>query len=203
MILDFAEFKSELYTASRVTLDAIRNDCKAEHLYSFALVTTPLFGYVFPNANTAEGLLEASKQYLADTQDFNGEIEMAMKYGRWEPTAFWRFFGRHDGPFGKVNSMLEAINMENALCMLPETDFRPTITKLEDILFDVLSELRSDGCFEGNLEEIYVNICYQDQDYEDLCRCALRVNSRSVSNRMRNDLSDVLHFWQSKQKDQN
>ncbi len=199
-ILDFVNFEKELYKASSQTIDAIWKDSQNESLYSFALVTTGLFGYIFPNANTEECLQEEAKQYTLQTQDFNGQIEMAMKYGRWEPTAYWRFFKKHYAPFEKVNNMLEESNIQDSLCKLPDNEFDATTTKIEEIMLDVLNKLREDGCFRKNQENFYINICYQDQTFEDLHRCALRVNSFKICDNMWNDLSDVMNFWSSKRQ---
>ncbi len=201
MLLDIADLKKEAYAASRAVLESIRAGCGGEHLYSFALVTTGLFGYVFPNANTEEQLLTASERYIAETKDFDGQIDMAMKYGRWEPTAFWRFHGKHNDAFGKLNAMLDAASMEQALCKLPKEEFGAATGQLESALLDVLKKLRSDGCFGKNPDGFYANICYQDQAYQDLYRCALRVNSGVICQQMGSDLDDVLAFWRLKKGD--
>ena len=201
-ILDFVTFEKELYKASCQAIDAIRKDSQNKHLYSFALVTTGLFGYIFPNANTEEWLLEEAKQYILKAQHhtFNGQIEMAVKYGRWEPTAYWRFFQKHYDCFEKVNSILEEVNIQDSLCKLSDIEFSATTTKIEDIMLGVLNRLREDSYFGKDQEKFYANICYQDQTFEDLHRCALRVNSGEVCNRMWNDLSDVMNFESSKKQ---
>jgi hypothetical protein len=199
-ILDFVNFEKELYKASIQTIDAIWKDSQNENLYCFALVTTGLFGYIFPNANTEEFLQEQAKQYILETQDFNRQIEMAMKYFRWEPTAYWRFFKKHYAPFEKVNKILEESNIQDSLCKLSDIEFDKTTAKIEDIMFDVLNKLREDGYFGKNQENFYTNICYQDQSFKDLYRCALRVNSSEICNSMWNDLSDVINFWSSKRQ---
>jgi hypothetical protein len=198
MLLDIAELKKEAYSASRTALDAIRSECAGERLYSFALVTTGLFGYVFPTANTEERLRLASERYISETKDFDGQIDMAMKYGRWEPTAFWRCHGKHNEAFRQVNALLDAAGMEQALCKLPKDEFAMATRDLESALLDVLKKLRSDGCFGTDPDAFYANICYQDQAYQDLYRCALRVNAGVVCQQMGRDLDDVLAFWRLK-----
>jgi Domain of unknown function (DUF4303) len=192
MILAFVTFEKELYKASCEALDAIKKDCQNEQLYSFALVTTGLFGYVFPNANTEEGIIAGAK-------GFRGQLEIALKCNRWEPSPTWRFFKKHYESFEKINNMLDEVNMENALCKLPKVEFRPTRAKLEDSLFSVLNKLRKDGLFGKDNDKFYANISYQDQTLVDLHRCALRVNFIEVCNTMQNDLSDVEKFWDSEQ----
>lgn len=199
-ILDFVTFEKELYKASCLAIDAIRKDSQNEHLYSFALVTTGLFGYIFPNANTEEWLQQKAKQYILQTQDFNGQIEMAVKYGRWEPNAYWRFFQKHNDCFQKVNNILEEVNIQDSLCKLSDMEFVVTTNKIEDVMLGVLNRLREDSYFGKDQEKFYVNICYQDQTFEDLHRCALRVNSAEVCDIMWNDLSDVMNFGRSKKQ---
>ncbi len=201
MLLDVAELKKETYTASRRVLAAIQAECAGERLYSFALVTTGLFGYIFPNANTEQRLRAASERYIAETKDFDGQISMAMKYGRWEPTAFWRFHGTHREEFGRVNAMLDSAGLEHALCELPKDEFEVATKQLEEALLDVLKKLRSDGCFGAEPDAFYANVCYQDQAYHDLYRCALRVNSGVICQQMGSDLDEVLAFWRMKKGD--
>ncbi len=201
MLLDIDRFRNEVYSASQRTLEAIRTECQGEHLYAFALITTGLFGSVLPNANTEERLRTASGRYIAETKDFDGQVEMALKYGRWEPTAFWRFYGQHGNEFEKVNAMLQAADLEQALCRLPKQEFATATHEIEDALLDVLKKLRSDGCFGHDPDGFYVNVCYQDQAYQDLYRCALRVNSGRVCSQLASDLDDVLRFWRMKQGD--
>ncbi len=198
MILDFVTFENEVYKASCKALDAIKKDCPNEHLYSFALVTTGLFGYIFPYANTDEGIITGAEYDAANAKGFQGQLEIALKCNRWEPSPTWRFFNKHHESFDKVNDMLEEANIQDALCKLPPVEFDSTATKMEDILFNVLNRLRKDGHFGKENDKFYANISYQDQTLEELHRCALRVNSTDLCDSMRNDLSDILRFWYSK-----
>jgi hypothetical protein len=94
--------------------------------------------------------------------------------------------------------MLEKANVQDELCKLSDVDFDLTTTKIEDCLFNVLKRMRAEGCFGTDQDKFYLNISYQDQSYEDLHRCALRVNSSGMCTNMRNDLSAVLKLWDSK-----
>ena len=194
MILDFVSFEREVFKASCKALDAIKKDCANEHLYSFALVTTGLFGYIFPNANTEEGIIAGAEYDAENAKGFHGQLEIALKCNRWEPSPTWRFFKKYDDSFNEINNMLTEVNIENALCKLSDTEFDSTIEKLEDTLFNVLNRLREDGHFGKENDKFYTNISYQDETFEELYRCALRVNSTELCDNMRNDLSDVLTF---------
>ena len=198
MILDLVTFEEEVYKASCKVLDAIREDCQSERLYSFALITTGLFGYVFPYANTEEGIIAGAEYDVANAKGFHGQLELALKCNRWEPSPTWRFFKKHYDCFDEVNKMLDEVNIQDALCKLPDVEFSSTTEQIEDVLLNVLNRLRKEGHFGKDSNNFYANISYQDQTFEDLHRYALRVNSAELCKSMWNDLSDVLKFWYSK-----
>ena len=200
MILDFVAFEEAVYKASCEALGAIREDCQTETLYSFGLITNGLFGYIFPNANTEEGVVRAANE-IVQAKGFHGELEIALKCAQWEPSVYWHFFGKQNSYFEGINNMLDQVNIQDALCNLSHAEFDSTTEKLEGVLLNVLSRLRENGCFGKVKDDFYTNISYQDQTFEDLHRCALRVNSGEVCNRMWNDLSDVLELWNSKNQE--
>ena len=98
-ILDYPKFEQELYKAACAELEVIKSECGNEHLYSFALSTTGLFGYVFPNANTEEGILRAAKEHIVEARGFRGNMDMAIISARWEPSLYWRFFRQQNPRF--------------------------------------------------------------------------------------------------------
>ncbi len=201
MILDLVAFEEEVYNASCKALAVIKKDCQQEQLYSFVLVTTGLFGYVFPYANTKEGVIAGAEYDVANAKSFHGRLDIAIKCNRWEPSPIWRFFQKHYDCFDSVNKMLEEVNIQDALYKLSDVEFSLTTDQIEDVLLNVLNKLRKDGYFGKDDDNFYVNISYQDQTFEDLHRCALRVNSEELCKSMWNDLSDVLKFWYSKDKE--
>jgi hypothetical protein len=193
--LDLDVFSNQLYVASKESLGLMKSNYQGVKLYSFALVTTGLFGYVFPNGNTEECVLEAARMYLDQTGDFGIDIELAKKYCRWEPSPYWRFFQAYYEPFEEVNSMVE--NIPSELSRLNEQEFDEAGNRIEEALFDVLRRLDKEGEFGSGptRESFYVNISYQDQSYEDLHRCAKAVNPTQVSDLVWSDLADVMRFW--------
>jgi hypothetical protein len=195
--LDFDKFQELLYAAAKVSLRLMKSDPAGETLYSFALVTTGLFGYVFPNGNTEECVLQAARKYLDQTGDFDNNLDLALKYCRWEPTAYWRFFQAYHDPFKEVNSLIESVDIPYSLTQLSNHEFDYMAERLEQTLFNVLRSLETDGEFGAgsSREMFYVNISYQDQTYEDLHRCAEAVNPKPVSDRLWSDLCDVMRFW--------
>jgi len=197
MILDLVAFEEEVYKASYKALDAIKEDCQSERLYSFVLETTSLFGYVFPYANTEEGIIEGAKYDVVNAKGFHGHLDIALKCNRWEPSTRWRFFKKHHDCFDEVNKILEDVNIQDALCKLPDEEFSSTTAQIEDVLFNVVNRLRENGHFGRDNENFYANIFYYDQTFEGLHRCALRANSGELCKRMFNDLSDVLNFFYS------
>ena len=132
-ILDYPKFEQELYKAACAELEVIKSECGNERLYSFALSTTGLFGYVFPNANTEEGILRAAKEHIVEARGFRGNVDMAIISARWEPSLYWRFFRQQNPRFDKVNAML--VNVQDKLCKLSDIDFDISTTKIEDCLF--------------------------------------------------------------------
>ncbi len=195
MILDIEDFKNEIYIASCASLKAIWADCGHEHPYSFALMTSPLFGYIFPNADTEECLLDEAKRAATESKGFHGRLDMALKYLRWHPNRRWRFFCQNDDNFAGINRKLQAIYDQDALGVLSEAEFDATTARLEDALMDVLLQLRVKGQLGAQPDDFYLNITYGDQTFDHLHRLASRVNSPAVSGRMEGDLVDLLEFW--------
>jgi hypothetical protein len=198
--LDLDKFHKLLLLASKNALQSIKSSLSGETLYSFALVTTGLFEYVFANANTEECLRTAARKYLEDTGDFGGDIQLALKYCQWEPTPYWRFFQSSNDAFDDVNAFLNNASIADELCQLDDHEFNEATRGLEQILFNVLRKMDKDGDFGTGTdrENFVVAISYQDQTYEDLHRCVDAMNPTIVSNMVWNDLSDVLRYWQNK-----
>jgi hypothetical protein len=197
MLLDFPDFKKELYKASLNAIASIRQDCHEERLYGFVLMTTGLFGYIFPIANTEEGIVAGAEYDIVRSKAFPGRLDLALKDTRWEPSHLWRFFnGKHHDCFSNINQILESI--QDKLYKLPHTDFDQTTAELEESIINVLNELRDDGIFGPDNENFYVNISYDDYAPQDLYQSALRLNNSEVCNRMQTDLSEVLEFWNSR-----
>jgi len=196
-ILEYPKFEQELYEASCAELKAIKAECGNEHLYSFALSTTGLFGYIFPNANTEEGILRAAKEHIVEARGFRGHLDMAAISARWEPSLYWRFFRQQNQRFDKVNAML--VNVQDKLCKLSGIDFDITTTKIEDCLFSVLDRMRAENLFGTNVDNFYTILSYHDQSDEDFYRCALRVNSKSLCSKMQKEMLNLRKFMQEQE----
>ncbi len=191
-ILDYPKFEQELYQASCAELESIKAECGGESLYSFALSTTGLFGYVFPNANTEEGIIRAAKEHIVEARGFRGRLDMASISTRWEPSLYWRFFRQQNQRFDKVNAML--VNVQNKLCKLSDINFDIATTTIEDCLFSVLNRMRTENLFGTSVDNFYTILSYHDQSVEDLYRCALRVNSKGLCSKMQKEMLTLRKF---------
>jgi Domain of unknown function (DUF4303) len=165
--VDYIEFRLALITATKKAFGHISSVAHNEKLYAFGLYTNAEGSYLYPTANTEEGLLRKSYSYSKVYS-----WKQSKKILRWSPS-HWDYHLEGQEYFEEVNRILNAGWSKGYGEFIPESKI------IFQICMNVLFLLDSQSLFGlGEAREsTLINIFKGSQEAEELLSQAKILNS--------------------------
>jgi hypothetical protein len=176
--VDYIELRMALLTATKKAFGQIRSTLHNEKLYAFGLYTNAESSYLYPTANTEEGLLRKAHNYSKVYS-----LSQGKKILRWMPCN-WDYHLEGQDYFEEVNRIL------NSGWSKDYGEFIPDSKIIFQICMNVLSLLDSESLFgvAKTRESILINIFTGSQEAEELVSQARILNSLERCNQFEREL---------------
>jgi Domain of unknown function (DUF4303) len=176
--VDYIELRLALITATKKAFGHISSLLHNEKLYAFGLYTNAEGSYLYPTANTEEGLLRKSHNYSKVYS-----LSQSKKILRWSPS-HWDYHLEGQEYFEEVNRILNAGWSKDYGEFIPESKI------IFQICMNVLSLLDSESFFGLGItrECILINIFKGNQETEELVSRARILNSLDRCNQFEKEL---------------
>jgi hypothetical protein len=176
--VDYIELRLALITATKKAFGYISSILHSEKLYAFGLYTNAEGSYLYPTANTEEGLLRRARNYSKVYS-----LSQSKKILRWSPS-HWDYHLEGQEYFEEVNRILNAGWSKNYGEFIPESKI------IFQICMNVLSLLDQESFFglKKNREYMIINIFKGSQEIEELVSQARILNNLDRCNQFEKEL---------------
>jgi hypothetical protein len=176
--LDYIEFRLALITASQKAFGHISSMLYEEKLYAFGLYTNAEGSYLYPTANTEEGLIRRAYNYSRVYS-----LSQSKKILRWSPS-HWDYHLEGQVYFEEVNKIL------NLGWSKDYGEFMPESKIIFQICMNVLALLDKESVFGSGKtrESVLINVFNSHQESEELVSRARSLNSSAQCNQLEQEL---------------
>lgn len=182
-MLDPNRLRLAVKDAARVAFTDLKRRRASERFYAFALYTAGMGEYVYPSANTEEGLLRRAGGYARRSGDAPSDHLAGL---RWN-AADWAYHLAGDEYFDGVDKLLaeapDPYDLDDGACAAQ-------VAGVFEACLSALAELDAEGVF-GRGEEregVVVNLLKGDQADQEMLEWARRLNPRPAHARLVQEL---------------
>jgi Domain of unknown function (DUF4303) len=176
--LDYIEFRLALIKATQKAFGYISSMLYEEKLYAFGLYTNAEGSYLYPTANTEEGLIRRAHHYSKVYS-----LSHSEKILRWNPS-HWDYHLEGREYFEEVNMLLSSGWSKDYGEFIPESKI------IFQICMNVLALSDKEAVFGSGKtrESILINVFRSSQEPEELVAQAKRLNSFARCNQFEQEL---------------
>jgi hypothetical protein len=176
--LDYIEFRLALIAATQKAFGHISSMLYEEKLYAFGLYTNAEGSYLYPTANTEEGLIRRAYSYSKVYS-----LSQSKKILKWNPS-HWDYHLEGQEYFEEVNKLLTLGWSKDYGEFIPESKI------IFQICMNVLTLLDKEATFGlgKTRESILINVFRIRQESEELVAQAKRLNSFARCNQFEQEL---------------
>lgn len=167
-----AKLRKAVYAAAKAAFAKLQKQCPRETFYAFGLTTNDAANWLFPVANSEEGLRRTIAKYQSDGETDSGEEDLRWSFGDWSYEEF------ADDEFEAVNELLEAATQFDDL---DDDQIEKQVAKLMTAIVAGLADLDQEGFFgEGADRENVAVMIVGDLDNSATDEYLQKLNPRSV-----------------------
>ncbi len=176
--LDYIELRLALIAATQKAFGHVSSTLYEEKLYAFGLYSNAEGSYLYPTANTEEGLIRRSHSYSKVYS-----LSQSKKILKWNPR-HWDYHLEGQEYFEEVNQLL------NSGFSNDYGEFTPESKIIFQICMNVLALLDKKAVFGSGKtrEPILINVFKSSQESEELVAQAKRLNSFARCNQFEQEL---------------